>query len=69
MESDKEVEENLRSLFETLRGKAKEPTIAVSTLMALLVNLKLDQEEPEFFNYVWKKLSNKQVKVGSNFRL
>jgi len=61
MANDSEVESNLKSLFDTLRGKVKEQTVAVSTLMALLINLKIDQEEPEFFSYVWKKCSNKQV--------
>lgn len=59
--SDKDLEENLKSLFYSLRGKTRDPTVAVSTLMTLLINLKVDQDEPEFFNFVWKKFNQKQV--------
>ena len=59
--SDKDLQENLKSLFTSLRGKSRDPSVAVSTFMTLLINLKVDQEEPEFFNYVWKKFNQKQV--------
>lgn len=29
--------------------------------MALLFHLGIDQKEPEYFNYVWKKLQNKET--------
>ena len=59
--SDSEIDDSLRSLFVTLKGKVKDDTIAVSTLMALLINLNMDKEEPEFFSYVWKKCGSKTV--------
>ena len=34
--------------------------ITVSTFMALLFHLGIDQREPEYFTYVWKKLQNRE---------
>merc|ERR1712232_35991 len=50
------------------KSRSTDNTIDTATFIALLQKLEFDQTEPEFFNYIWKKVSKKQTLTSSEFR-